>query len=32
LVMLVVETIGYLVLGRLADRFGHKLSVEIGVL
>jgi len=32
LVLLIGETIGYLVLGRLADRFGHKLSVEIGVL
>ncbi len=32
LVMLIGETIGNLILGKLADRFGHKLSVEIGVL
>jgi MFS family permease len=32
LVTLISQTIGNLVLGRLADRFGHKLSVEIGVL
>jgi MFS family permease len=32
LVMLVGQTVGNLVLGWMADRFGHKLSVEIGVL
>ncbi len=32
LVMLIGQTIGNLVFGRLADRYGHKLSVEIGVL
>jgi len=32
LVMMVGQTVGYLVLGRMADRFGHKLSLEIGVL
>ncbi len=32
LVMLVGQTIGNLILGRMADRFGHKLSVEIGAL
>ncbi len=31
LVMLIGQTIGNLVLGRLADRFGHKLSVQISV-
>jgi MFS family permease len=31
LVMLIGQTIGNLILGRMADRFGHKLSVEIGV-
>jgi len=32
LVMLVGEAIGNLILGKMADRFGHKLSVEIGVV
>jgi MFS family permease len=32
LVMMVGQTVGYLVLGRMADRKGHKLSLEIGVL
>lgn len=30
--MLIGQTLGYLILGRMADRFGHKLSLEIGVL
>ncbi len=32
LVMLIGQAIGNLVLGWMADRFGHKLSVQIGVL
>ncbi|MCB2202958.1 MFS transporter [bacterium] len=32
LTMLLGQTAGNLVLGRMADRYGHKLSVEIGVL
>lgn len=32
LVMMVGQTAGYLILGRMADRFGHKLSLEIGVM
>jgi MFS family permease len=32
LVMLISQTVGNLVLGWMADRFGHKLSVEIGIL
>jgi MFS family permease len=31
LTMLVGQTVGNLILGWMADRFGHKLSVEIGV-
>lgn len=31
LTMLISQTVGNLVLGWMADRFGHKLSVEIGV-
>ena len=30
--MLAGQTIGFLVLGKMADRFGHKLSLEIGIL
>jgi len=32
LVMLVGQTLGNLILGKMADRFGHKLSVEIGIV
>ncbi len=32
LVMLIGQAVGNLVLGWMADRFGHKLSVEIGVM
>ena len=32
LVMLIGQALGNLVLGWMADRFGHKLSVEIGVI
>lgn len=32
LTLLVGQTVGYPILGRMADRFGHKLSLEIGVL
>lgn len=31
LIMLVGQTVGNLVLGWMADRYGHKLSIEIGV-
>lgn len=30
--MLTGQTIGFIVLGKMADRFGHKLSLEIGIL
>lgn len=30
--LLVGQTVGYLILGKLADRYGHKQSLEIGVL
>lgn len=32
LTMLIGQTVGNLVLGRMADRFGHKLSLEVGIL
>jgi len=32
LTLLIGQTIGYLFLGKLADRYGHKRSLEIGVL
>lgn len=32
LTLLVGQTLGYLILGRLADRYGHKKSLEIGVV